>query len=84
MKAYVLIKTQVGDIYPALGILRRISEVVSVNSTFGPYDIIALVEAADIDELSYLVARRIQGISEILETTTCIVLSEPPTRNNNS
>ncbi len=77
MQAYVLIKTQIGDIYPALGILRRIEGVVSAQSTFGPYDIIAMVEAAGIDELSHLVARRIQGISEILETTTCIRLSEP-------
>ena len=77
MQAYILIKTHVGDIYPALGILRRISNVVSANGTFGPYDIVALVEAVDIDELSQLVARRIQGISEVLETTTCIVLSEP-------
>ncbi|MCP4544299.1 MAG: Lrp/AsnC family transcriptional regulator [Chloroflexi bacterium] len=79
MQAYVLIKTHVGDIYPALGILRRISEVVSAYSTFGPYDIIALVEAADMDALSHLVTRRIQGISEVLETTTCIVMSEPKT-----
>jgi len=77
MQAYVLIKTQIGDIYPALDILRRIDKVTSAKSTFGPYDIIALVEAASIDELSHLVTRRIQGISEILETTTCVVLSEP-------
>jgi DNA-binding Lrp family transcriptional regulator len=77
MQAYVLIKTHIGDIYPALGILRRIEKVVSAHGTFGPYDIVALVEAADLDELSQLVARRIQGISEILETTTCIILSEP-------
>ncbi len=78
MQAYVMIKTHIGDIYPAVGILRRISNVISAQGTFGPYDIVALVEADNIDELSQLVSRRIQGISEILETTTCIVLSEPP------
>lgn len=74
MQAYILIKTHVGDVYPALGILRRTGGVVSAHGTFGPYDIIALVEAAGLDELSNLVTRKIQGISEIIETTTCIVL----------
>jgi DNA-binding Lrp family transcriptional regulator len=74
MQAYVLIKTHVGDIHPALGILRRTEGVVSVHATFGPYDIIALVEAEGLDGLSDLVARQIQGISEITDTMTCILL----------
>jgi len=36
MRAYVLIKTHVGDIYPALGILRRTDGVTSAHGTFGP------------------------------------------------
>ncbi|MEE8389553.1 MAG: Lrp/AsnC ligand binding domain-containing protein [Anaerolineae bacterium] len=57
MQAYVLIKTHVDDNYPALGILRRTDGVVSAYGTFGPYDIIALVEAKGLDELGRLVAR---------------------------
>jgi DNA-binding Lrp family transcriptional regulator len=74
MQAYVLVKAHVGDMLPALGILRRTEGVVSAHATFGPYDIIALVEAGGLDELSDLVARQIQGISEIADTMTCIVL----------
>ncbi|NIV28049.1 MAG: Lrp/AsnC family transcriptional regulator [Anaerolineae bacterium] len=74
MQAYVLIKTHVGDIHAALGILRRTEGVVSARATFGPHDIIALVEAGGLDELSDLVARQIHGISEIIDTMTCIVL----------
>ena len=73
MQAYVLIKTHVGDIHAALGILRR-TEGVSAYATFGRHDIVALVEAGGLDELSDLVARQIQGISEITDTMTCIVL----------
>ncbi len=76
MQAYILINAHVGDIYAALGILRRTKGVVSAHGTFGPYDIVAQVEAEGVDELSTLVARQIQGISEIIETTTCIVLAE--------
>lgn len=74
IQAYVLIKTHVGDIHAALGILRRTDGVVSAQATFGPYDIIALVEADGLDGLSDLVARQIQGISEITDTMTCILL----------
>jgi DNA-binding Lrp family transcriptional regulator len=76
MQAYVLIKTHVGDIYPALGILRRTDGVTSAHATFGPFDIIALVEADGLDELSDLVARQIHGISEVIDTTTCILLGK--------
>jgi len=74
MQAYVLVKTRIGDIYPALGILRRTSGVISAHAVFGPYDIVALVEAEGLDELSDLVARHISAISEITDTTTCILL----------
>jgi DNA-binding Lrp family transcriptional regulator len=76
MQAYILIRTHIGDIYPALGILRRTSGIISAYATFGPYDIVALVEAEDIDQLSNLVAKKIHGISEILETTTCVLLGQ--------
>ncbi|MGD1996161.1 MAG: Lrp/AsnC ligand binding domain-containing protein [Anaerolineae bacterium] len=76
MRAYVLIKTHVGDIYPALGILHRTDGVLSAHATFGPYDIIALVEADGLEELSDLIARQLHGISEIIDTTTCILLGK--------
>ena len=76
MQAYVLIKAHIGDIFPALGILRRTDGVLSAHATFGPYDIIALVEADGLDALSDLVARQIHGISEVFDTTTCILLGQ--------
>jgi len=84
MQAYVLIKTHIGDVYPALGILRRTGGVVSAYATFGPYDIIALVEAEGLDKLGDLVARRIPGIPEVVDTTTCIFLNDQLTRNNSA
>jgi hypothetical protein len=57
MQTYVLI-------YPALGVLRRTDGVVSAHAAFGPYEIIAPVETQDLDELSDLVARQTQAISE--------------------
>ena len=75
MQAYVLIKAHVGDIQPAIGILRRTNGVVSAAPTLGPYDIVALVEAGTFDELGDLVTRQIHAINEIIETTTCIIMN---------
>lgn len=74
MQAYVLINAHIGDIYPALNILRRTKGVITAYATFGAYDIVALVEAENLDELSNLIARQVHGIGEIIETTTCILL----------
>jgi DNA-binding Lrp family transcriptional regulator len=74
MQAYILISAHIGDIYAALNILHRTPGVLSAHATFGPYDIIALVEAANLDDLSDLIARQIHGINEIVDTTTCVLL----------
>ena len=76
MQAYVLIKAHVGDIHAAVGILRRTKGVISASPTLGPYDIVALVEAEGMDELGDLVTRQIHAVNEVLETTTCIILSD--------
>ncbi len=73
MQAYLFVETRVGKLYSAVEMLRQIEGVVSAHATFGPYELIALVEAEGLDELSDLVVRQIHGISEIIETTTCVL-----------
>jgi DNA-binding Lrp family transcriptional regulator len=75
MKAYVLINAHVGDVNAAVSILRRTAGVISAYPTLGPYDIVSLVEGADLNELGDLVIRQIHAINEVVETTTCIVLN---------
>ena len=75
MKAYVLITAHVGDIHAAVAILRRTKGVISAYPTLGPYDVVALVEADDLQGLGDLVVRQIHAINEIVETKTCIVLN---------
>lgn len=73
MQAYVLIKANIGDIYPALGILRRTRGVISAEAVFGPHDIVALIEAEKLAELDNLVNRQIASMAEITDTTSCIL-----------
>jgi DNA-binding Lrp family transcriptional regulator len=46
--------------------------VLAVDSVTGPYDIVALVEVAEVREFSHLVAGSIGGLRGVTRTTTLI------------
>lgn len=75
IKAYVLIQVQVGRSSEVSGEIERIESVTSSDVVSGPYDVIAVAEAADIDELGKLVVARIQAVDGVTRTLTCPVLS---------
>ena len=56
MKAYVLIKTRAGDIKEVVKTLRRVDGVKEAHMTFGPFDIVAEVEAGDLAKLGAITA----------------------------
>ena len=63
MRAYVLIEAKVGmarDISEGLrGLSLREARVLSVDVVTGPYDVIALLEAEDLDQLGRTVSESI-------------------------
>ena len=74
MKAYVLIHVRTGQITEVVGNLRRVEGVTEANMTFGPYDVVAIVNTEDAGALGNLIARYIQPIPGILDTLTCLVV----------
>jgi len=74
MKAYILIHIQTGEIVEALDQLRAVKGVQYADMTFGEFDAIAIVEAADLKALGRLVAWDIQTIPGIQETITCLAV----------
>lgn len=74
MKAYVLINVRTGSLKEALRNLQRVPGVLEANMTFGPYDVVAVVEAENINKLGDLLASEIQPIPGILETLTCLAV----------
>ena len=74
MKAYVLIKTRAGDIKDVVSNLRRLKGVTEAHMTFGPYDVVAEVETADVAQLGTLTATGIQPIPGIEQTLTCLTV----------
>lgn len=71
IKAYVLIQVRVGRSAEVSGEVARIESVISSDVVSGPYDVIALAEAVDIDDLGKLVVARIQAVDGVTRTLTC-------------
>ena len=71
-KAYILIETAVGKSRDVSATLRALSGVETVDSVTGPYDIIAVVEAPDLNAVGDLVTSHIHTIGGIGRTVTCL------------
>ena len=74
VQAYILIQTDVGK---AADVAREIAQVKGVTlaeDVTGPYDVIARVEAANVDDLGRLVIAKLQDVPGITRTLTCPVV----------
>ena len=74
VQAYILIQTEVGKAATVAEQIARISGVTLAEDVTGPYDVIARVEARNVDELGKLVIAKIQDVPGITRTLTCTVV----------
>ena len=73
-KAYILIEVAVGKSRSVVESLRAIPGMQNVDPVTGPYDIIAVVEAQDLNSVGALVTSNIHTISGVIRTVTCLSL----------
>ena len=71
-RAYILIETAVGKSRTVAGELGSLDGVENVDSVTGPYDIIAVISAEDLNAVGDLVTSQIHTIDGILRTVTCL------------
>ena len=71
IKPYVLVQVRVGRSAEVASEIARIEKVISSDVVSGPYDVIALAEAVDIDDLGKLVVARVQAVDGVTRTLTC-------------
>ena len=76
MKAYVMIHVRPGSVPEVVRNLRRLKGVVDAHMTFGPYDVVAIVQSNDINSLGPLIATEVQPIPGVLDTLTCLVVDQ--------
>ena len=74
-KAYVLIETAIGKTRDVHDALREHPSIVIVDTVTGPYDIISVVEADDLNSVGDLVTGYIHPIPGIVRTVTCLSIS---------
>ncbi|MBI3360178.1 MAG: Lrp/AsnC ligand binding domain-containing protein [Chloroflexi bacterium] len=72
MKAYVLINVTTGQSPQVVRDLRKIREITAADFTFGPYDVVAVVEAGDLGAVGRVVTEEIQTTPGVLKTLTCL------------
>lgn len=74
-KAYVLINVKSQHrIKETLAALRRKKGVESADAIFGPYDIIAVIQGQDLEDLSSTVINDLYDLGHIENSTTCIAI----------
>ena len=73
-RAYILIEGAAGTIPSILKKLLTINGVKSANAVTGQYDLIALVEADDVNAVGKISYSKIQMIEGVIRTITCNVI----------
>jgi len=73
-KAFVLIETAVGKTKEVVSILKKLEGLKSVDTVTGPYDIIAVIEAKDLNQVGDIITGRIHTIEGISRTVTCLAV----------
>jgi len=73
-EAYILITAAIGKVKKVAKALTKIEGVKSVHVVTGPYDIIAFVEAKDMNTLSSVIIEKIHKIAGIVDTNTAVVV----------
>lgn len=73
-KAYVLIKTRVGETSNVRNSLIASEHIRSVDLIIGPYDLVAVVEADDLNAIGTVVMRFVHEVGGVENTITCPVV----------
>ena len=76
VKAFILVEMVAGHSRELVDTLRQRQSVKDVDRVTGPYDVIAVLEAADLDQVSDIVAGELHAHPGVVRTTTCVCLTD--------
>ena len=74
VRAYVLIEMVAGQSRNLVASLRDRPSVKDVDRVTGPYDVIAVLQGDDINQISDVVSKEIHSLAGVVRTTTCVSL----------
>jgi DNA-binding Lrp family transcriptional regulator len=76
IKAYVLVVTDPGKTRHVFEEIRKVSGVTEVHEVMGPYDIVAEIEAENLQDVPTILGERIRSIDGIQSTTSLVTFPE--------
>ena len=71
-KAFILVETAVGKTRDVANSLKEVGGMQSVDVVTGPYDVIAVIDAPDINTMGTLVTEKLHTITGVVRTVTCV------------
>ncbi len=74
-KAHILIETKVGTVRGVVEALNLVEGVQEVDHVTGPFDIIAIVKAPNLNAIGRLVTEHMHPIPGLSKTITCISMN---------
>ena len=74
VQAYILIQTEVGKSASVSREIAQIPGVTLAEDVTGPYDVVVLTEAHNVDELGKMIVSKVQLVPGITRTLTCSVV----------
>lgn len=74
VRAYILMTLEPGKAIDVVKRLRKETGVTQVDAITGEYDAIAQVEANDVKGIGALIVDRLQGVSGVVRTITCLAV----------
>ena len=74
MKAYVLINASPGHAIDVAASIQGIPGITAADAITGEYDVIAVCEAADVNQIGQLIVERIQKVEGVFKTITCLAI----------
>ncbi len=78
-KAFILIETAVGKSKEVVASISKLEGVKSVDIVTGPYDVIAIIETENLNDIGNLVTGKIHPIAGISRTVTCLAIKTDQT-----
>jgi len=74
VRAYVLITATAGKALEVVTSLKGQDGILQADAITGEYDVIAMVEAADVPGIGRLIVEKIQSADGVFKTITCITV----------
>ncbi|MDQ6899267.1 MAG: Lrp/AsnC ligand binding domain-containing protein [Candidatus Dormibacteraeota bacterium] len=74
MKAYVLINASSGRAIDVAERIKGQDGVVSADAITGEYDVIAVCDAPDVNQVGRVIVEKIQKVEGVFKTITCLVV----------